>query len=274
MSHPSGLSWEDIAKIEGSIAYARAIQEPILIAADPVTLELLYGPNVTKKPAAWVCLSDAAEMLTESWYALVQATAYRVAYDRGLDPSDAQLSPRLFEAQFYVDDTVLRLYAAAESAAECVKSFYDLDLADALRVAREARQERASAFINVCNAIHTVQLPGDIAAKMLLMRSATETRWVADYRDSWMHRQRRRMAGTGLRFGRNNYQPRAKHTTTEKGTPIVTLNVVSGDEDETSITEAMDAVTTVYHLLFDLIDTCHKTLAADVPESGPGWKRK
>jgi hypothetical protein len=99
-------------------------------------------------------------------------------------------------------------------------------------------------------------------------------KWVADYRNQWVHGQRKRMEGTGLRFGRNNYEPRAKRTTTAKGTPTITLEFLSHDPYETSIAEAMDAVTKVYHLLLDLIVTCHETLAADVPTHGPGWKRK
>ena len=273
--HRSGLSKRDLAKIEEGIADACSVQEPILVAADPAWIEHAYLPEITKKGVAWVCLADAAEMLTETRYALVQATAYRVAYDRGLDPPDTQLSPSLFMAQFHMDDTVLRLYATAESVAECVTAFYDAELTQALRA---VKKPRASQFKNVCNAIAAVRLPGGLAVKMLSTGDASETGWVTKYRNAWMHGQRMRMTGTGLRFGRNKvgseYEPRAKRTTTAKGTPIVTLEFRSHDPAETSIAEAMDVVTKVFRLLLDLIVTCHETLAADLPSSGPNWKRK
>lgn len=275
MTHPSGLTKGDLAKIEKGIGSALPVQSALVVAADPAWIEHAYLPKITKKGVAWVCLADAAEMLAESRYALVQPTAYRVAYDRGLDPPETQLSPRLFMAQFYMDDTVLRLYATAESVAESIKAFYHGALRYPRRKAEtNAPKKRASGFRNLCTAIRVAKFPGNLAAKVMSVGAAPETHWVTDYRNEWMHGQRKRMEGTGLRFGRNKNEPRAKRTTTAKGTSTITLAISPGDPPEITIAEAMDAVTKVYHLLLDLIVTCHETFAADVPTSGPGWKRK
>jgi len=268
MTHASGLAKRELTKIERGIPDAYSIHRAIVSVAYPPFIEFAYLPERTLKGIAWVCLTDAAEMLAESRYALIQASAHRVAYDRIPEADDGTRMSRLFMAQFYMDDTVLRLYATAESVAECLKVFYNAELAPTLAA---AKKPRASQFMNVCNAIGAVRLPGTLAITMLSTGGAPETVWVTSYRNDWMHGQRQRMEGTGLGFDRKQ---RLQEITTEQGGTAITIGFGGGDPHKFTIAEAMNNVSTVYSLLRNLVVLCRETLELDLPKSGDGWERK
>jgi hypothetical protein len=174
-------------------------------------------------------------------------------------------------AQFYIDDTVLRLYATAESVAECVSAFYHDELNRPMRGRKEPR-ERASRFLNLCNSIRMLGLTGNVPQKVSSIGAADETRWVTDYRNAWMHGQRKHMEGTGIRYGRK--ETRAQREVTATGMATITLGFGAGDPHDFTLAEAMDSITWVFESLLELVAACHEALDADLPEGGAGWQRK
>ncbi len=270
--HPSGLPDDELNEIESHIGDASAVHCAIAEQCIPDLIEFMYLPARTKKGIAWVCLNDAADMLEDSRFALFQTVAFHGAYDR-LDESnvDARYGS-LVTAQFYLDDTVLRLFATAESVAAAVKSFHEVELLEAYEAQRKASKERASEFIKLCAVVRAARLDNEATRMILALGTSDAAIWVTNYRNDWMHGQRHRMEGSGLGFNRAE---RAHYSATSKGGTVVAFAIgVQGDPSRLTIGDAVEKVTYVYHALRDLIIACREAFAADLPASGPGWEQR
>lgn len=267
--HRSGLPESELRAIAecfpDSVNLYREIVE---IAPHPAWIEWFYLPNGTGKGIAWTCLTDAAEMLMESRYALFEATAYARKYDVTPPDETTERFSALGIAQYYLDDTVLRLYATAESIAASLRSFHG----EVLTWPSEMEHAPASDVLKLSRAIQVAKLTDPASAQVVKINANPAARWVADYRGSWTHNQRKRMQGTGLRFGRIG--PRADRQVTPDGRTIVSMSFGGGDEPEVTITEALTAVTTVHEELHRLITACMVMMEHDIPVRGAGWERR
>jgi hypothetical protein len=146
-------------------------------------------------PIAGVCIKDAITMLQASHFALHEAYAHQLWYNR--HPGESELWGRWFQ-RFFADDAALRMYAVAEYLAEAIRIMLRISEEDLKPFKKQVTSRQA-----ILGSYLITKLPEHQVAKIAdRLRSTPEWKWTRDYRDDWVHEQPPLIEGFGSQFNR------------------------------------------------------------------------
>ncbi len=210
------------------------------LGLNPSFIEMIFGPETTRGIAA-VCLDDAADLLTEARYALIEAHAHRLWHSQGAT-STRDIS-ELFWSRFYLDDAILRTYAAGES----LGAFLYLELGGPDLRPSGRQPSSHSRLVSVATRVKAA-LPRDkLARRTITLVECPSWEFLKLYRDKWMHDQRPRLRGLGLTYGRRTRWESSVDGRTSS------LTIGGGDPTPVTIEELFEHTDEAYRLLRTLI---------------------
>ena len=216
-----------------------------VLALNPNVISMVFPPESTV-PGAAACLQDAMMTLAEARYAMEEALAHRIWYMEKTKPENEKAA--VFFSRFYIDDTALRLYSG-EHLAEAIIAMFEVsnDEIGKYQGTRTSRQVAICKYLKKEKADHPVT---SAICSLGKSEAWTET---FNYRNEWVHRQRRLVEGLGIQYKRG---PRWNPQPSGKGHG---LRIGGGDRAELSIDDLFDFVRPA---LFDFVAACSDVVQA------------
>ena len=172
------------------VAGARALT----LSFCPDLFSMVFSPGCTV-PVASVAFLDCTDTLSQIRFALFEYLAHGHYY-RSRRRAD-EFTASYFE-RFFLDDAVLRLYAAAEQLTAAVMLMHeisDVEIAP-FRQKRVSEQGVLAAFLRK----HPQRTP--LTNSLLAVGKSQEWNWCMKYRNRWVHEQPPTLSGRGLIYKR------------------------------------------------------------------------
>ncbi len=181
-------------------AFDTWVEEAISFLPDFLSAAFPYDSQI---PMASVALADCAHTLYAVRYALHEYLANGIYFREVANPPNESLA--VIQEVYYLNDTALRLYSAAEHLAAAVAMMLDVTDADLTSFKRRglSRWARVSAFLSDNQSSLAItgafaKLSGDEDWKLTIR-----------YRGAWVHNQPPTVHGAGLVYHRTRKWQRA-----------------------------------------------------------------
>lgn len=231
------LEYSELEKVSQEIPELSNLQKRAR-SLSPDFISTLFAPE-SDVPVASVCLQDAVDTLEEAGYALHEVFAHRMWYLEKKDPPNEKAA--IFFTRFYIDDTALRLYSAAEHLANGIVMMLEIDdkTLESYRRNRISQQSVVGRFLLKEKPSHSLT--------KAVSRLVNSKDWLAtlDYRNRWVHEQPPTMEGLGIVY---------KRTKRWKGSPTGKEHILGLGGGDTPEHSADDLIKFVQAAAFQFSD--------------------
>lgn len=160
-------------------------------------IDHLGGPK-SNLPIAKVCLKDALSFACQAEYALEQAYAHVIWFQKEC-PDAPKDSDAHHYGRFYVDDAILRLFSAAEHVASFIMAFLNISNDDLKR-----KDDETGALAVVVGKYLAKQMPNNPIAQIINCLHSDEWELLRKYRNDWVHNKPQILDSPGLDYRRKN----------------------------------------------------------------------
>lgn len=160
-------------------------------------LDHLGGPK-SKLPIARVCIQDAVNVACQAEYALEQAYAYLIWFQKEC-PDAPKESEAHHYSRFYADDGVLRLFSAAEHLSNFIVALLNIS-DDDLKPYRKSNGALAASVGKYLRK----QEPNNPITDMVNCLHSDEWELLRKYRNDWVHNKPPILDSPGMDYRRRN----------------------------------------------------------------------
>jgi len=193
------LNLSDVSKNEISLKVPNSGNSLNWLAnIDQDWIDHLGGPK-SNLPIARVCLEDALSFACQAEYALTQAYAHLIWFQK--ESSDApNESCAHHYCRFYVDDAILRLFSAAEHVANFIVVSLNISK-DELKSEKDGNTRSRAVTVGKYLA---KQMPDSPITKIVNCLHSEEWELLRKYRNDWIHNKPQILDSPGLDYRRKN----------------------------------------------------------------------
>lgn len=160
-------------------------------------IDHLGGPK-SKLPIARACLEDALSFACQAEYALEQAYAHKIWFQKEC-PNAPQNSDAHHYGRFYADDAALRLFSAAEHLANFIIELLSISKDDLKR-----KGDDTGALAGVVAKYLFKKMPDNPITKIIGCLDSAEWKLLRSYRHDWVHNKPQILDSPGLDYRRRN----------------------------------------------------------------------
>jgi len=168
-----------------------------LASVDQDWIDQLGGPKSTL-PIARVCLEDALSSACQAEYALEQAYAHIIWFQKECSDAPNESYAHHY-GRFYVDDAILRLFSSAEHVATFIKSLRNISNANLNR-----KNNGTGALAGDVGKYLAKQMPNDPITRIINCLHSSEWELLRKYRNDWVHNKPQILDNLGLDYRRKN----------------------------------------------------------------------
>lgn len=210
------LSDGDLDKIENQLPDLSELSDQAF-SYRPDLLSSGYFAHESEVPIAGVSFIDCVQTLYAARYALHEYLVHRTYYREVKSPPEEHVAA--FLERFYLDDTALRLYSAAEHLVDGVIKMLEI-------VSTDLPKGGVSSWIRVMKYLKRRQPNEDLTRAMLSLAATPQWKCTIRYRGAWVHNQPPTVHGLGI-----VYQRRKRWETSQDG-KTKSLVIAQGDQPE------------------------------------------
>ena len=238
------LSQTKLTEIQAKLPNAYKIQKWLEVTL-PEWVDTKTTPS-SRLSVALICLQDAARVAWEVDYGLLYAYA-NVTWYRDEDPDvpieelqESQVTTTEWGelqahryGKYYADDAALRLYGAAEYAAQFVVEFLNIQSAEL----DDFREKRTSLAIAVGKYLKSKMASHEISVAVGRLSSNKDWQRTMAYRNDWVHEQPQLVSTPALRYKR-----RMRWRDTQAGPMMLIGGDAWGDRPDLTLDELLEMI--------------------------------
>lgn len=236
----SRLSASTLEEIERQLPTLEAIADRVHTML-PDTLSTGYYKNPDSTiPIAGVSFIDCYHTLAATRYALSQYLV-QGAYHREVEANEGAA---VWLERYYLDDTALRLYSAAEHLADGITKMFEISRLDG----------PVSAWAKLKKYLVREHPTDSVTQQMIAVSATDEWKFAIEYRGKWVHNQPPTVKGLGM-----VYRRRQRWNVSPDGMKSLVLS--GGDEPEfttqqigTAFLRAWQDFVPMFHVVLDRYD--------------------
>lgn len=156
------------------------------------------GGTKSSLPMARVCLEDALSVACQAEYALEQAYAHIIWFQKEC-PGAPNDSYAHHYGRFYVDDAILRLFSAAEHVANFVVTLLNISNSNLKR-----KEDDTGALAVIVGKYLAKRMPNHPITHIINCLYSDEWKLILKYRNDWVHNKPQILDSPGLDYKRKN----------------------------------------------------------------------